>query len=357
MRRPIAVLLALLAVAPALASCSPAYLLRAGYEEARILRRRQPIARMIADPATPEERRGKLRLVLEARAYAQDSLRLDVGKSYTLFSEVKKDTLALVLSAARRDTFAAYTWWFPVVGRIPYKGFFSEAEAKAEQRRLEARGYDTYLRPTAAFSTLGWFTDPLLSTLLRYDSLALGNTVIHEVTHNTVYVPGQAMWNESFATFVGGRGAIDFFCGREGPDSRHCRDATAEWEDQRVYGAFLSEVVQQLETVYARKDLTPDEKFRQREAVFQRARDDFRQRVRPRLRVATFDSFDRSPLNNATLISRRLYYGRLELFEAVYRSRGGDLRRTVAEIVAAAKAGKRDPYAATEALLGPGRGL
>lgn len=357
MRRPTAALLAVLTLAPLVASCSPAYVLRAGYEEARILRRRQPIDRLIADPRTPQERRGKLQLVLEARAYAKDSLRLDVGKSYTLFSEVKKDTLALVLSAARRDTFAAHTWWFPIVGRVPYKGFFSEADAKREQRQLEARGYDTYLRPTSAFSTLGWFTDPLLSTLLRYDSVSLGNTVIHEVTHNTVYVPGQAMWNESFATFVGGRGAIDFFCGRYGPESPYCRDATQEWQDQLVFGAFLSEIVQQLEAVYARRDLTAAEKVERREAVFQRARDDFRQRVRPRLKVATFETFDRSPLNNATLISRRLYYGRLELFEAVYQSRGRDLPRTIAEVVAAAKANRRDPYGATEAMLGPGQGL
>jgi predicted aminopeptidase len=350
--------LPLLAAALVLAAsaCSPAYVLRASWEEAKILHRRKPIARIIADPRTPAERRAKLQLVLDARAFARDSLGLKVGKSYTLFSEVRSDTLALVLSAARKDRFVGYSWWFPIVGRVPYKGFFREADALREMRRLEARGYDTYLRPTTAFSTLGWFTDPLLSTLLRYDSVELGNTVIHEVTHNTLYVGGQAMFNESLANFVGGRGAIRFFCGREGPDSKNCRQATDEWQDDLLFGAFMSEMVGRLEALYGRADLTAAQKVEQREALFDQAKADFKNRIQPRFRAGTYSSFLTAPLNNATLISRRLYYGHLELFESLYQARGGDLARTVADIVAAAR-GSKDPYAAVERLLPPGQGL
>ena len=337
-------------------ACSPAYVLRASWEEAKILHRRKPIANIIADPATPPERRAKLQLVLDARAFARDSLGLKVGKSYTLFSEVKSDTLALVLSAARKDQFVGYSWWFPIVGRVPYKGFFREADARREMRKLEAKGYDTYLRPTTAFSTLGWFTDPLLSTLLRYDSVELGNTVIHEVTHNTIYVGGQAMFNESLANFVGGRGAIQFFCGREGAEAKDCRQATDEWHDDLIFGAFMTDLVARLEAVYGRADLSREQKIEQREAVFDQAKADFKSRIQPQFRAGTYGSFLTAPLNNATLISRRLYYGRLDLFEQVYRSRGGDLAKTVADIVAAAK-GSKDPYAAVERLLPPGQGL
>ncbi|MDB4949158.1 MAG: putative aminopeptidase [Gemmatimonadetes bacterium] len=343
-------------VALGASACSPAYVLRAGWEEAKILHRRHPIAQIVADPRTPPERRGKLQLVLDARAYAHDSLGLKVGKSYTLFSEVRSDTLALVLSAARKDRFQGYSWWFPIVGRVPYKGFFREADARREMRKLEARGYDTYLRPTTAFSTLGWFTDPLLSTLLQYDSVELGNTVIHEVTHNTIYVGGQAMFNESLANFVGGRGAIRFFCGREGPQSTHCRRAQDEWADDLVTGAFMSDMVGRLEALYARTDLTPAQKVERREDIFDQAKADYRTRIQPQFRAGTYSGFLTAPLNNATLISRRLYYGRLDLFERVLRSRGGDLPKTIADIVAAAK-GSKDPYAAVEALLPPGQGL
>ena len=215
----------LVAAGLAASACSPTYVLRAAWEEGKILNRRKPIARIVQDTATDWETRDKLLLVLQARQFAADSLRLNAGNSYTLFSRVESDTLVMVLSAAHKDRFQPYTWWFPIVGRVPYKGFFELEDALAAQRKLEAQGYDTYLRPSAAFSTLGWFNDPLLSTLLRYDRVSLANTVIHEIFHNTFFAPGQAVFNESLANFVGGRGAIEFFCRRDGPRSQTCETA------------------------------------------------------------------------------------------------------------------------------------
>jgi predicted aminopeptidase len=351
MRRIPRLLIALALVLAAASACSPAYLLRASWEEARILARRKPIARIVADPATDPETRRKLMLVQDARLFARDSLGLEAGKSYTLFSRVRSDTLAMVLSAAEKDRFQAHTWWFPIVGSVPYKGFFDPDDAEKEARRLEAKGFDTYVRPTSAFSTLGWFNDPLLSTLLRYDDVSLGNTVVHEITHNTYFAPGQVAFNESFANFVGGRGAAHFFCAREGAAGPLCRQATAAWEDDVIFGEFLEGLVHELEALYARADLSRDDKIREREAVFTRARERFTAEVQPRFKAGSFAGFTRGPLNNATLISRRIYYDRLELFDRVYRSRGGDLRRTVADIIAAARANRSDPYAAVRALV------
>lgn len=343
----------LLVLLPLLAcACSPTYVLRAGYEQAKILHRRQPIERLVDDPDTDPETRAKLRLVLRARDFAADELRLDVGKSYTTYSWVDSDTLLHVLSASRRDAFEPHTWWFPIVGRVPYKGWFDRAPAERERARLEARGLDTYLRPASAFSTLGWFNDPLLSTLLRAHEVRLANTVIHEVTHNTFYAPGQARFNESFATFVGGRGAIEFFCGREGEESLRCVRARGEWHDDLLFGGFLSAMVGELEALYARDDLPPEEKVTQREVIFDRARREFREELGPRFRVSSFASFEQLPLNNATLVGRRLYYHRLELFEEVFERYGRDLPLTIEAVIAAARANREDPYAGVEALLG-----
>jgi predicted aminopeptidase len=352
MKRIARIALPALAVALASAACSPGYVLRAAWEEAKILHRRQPIARIVADPSTDAETRRKLQLVLEARAFAADSLELNAGKSYTLFSRVESDTLAMVLSAAYKDRFQAKTWWFPIVGSVPYKGYFELDDALRAARDLERKGLDTYLRPTAAFSTLGWFNDPLLSTLLRYDDVALANTVIHEIFHNTFYAPGQATFNESLASFVGARGAIEFFCRRDGPASGRCRQARAAWEDDLLFGAFLAGLVEELEALYGRAELTSEQKIALREEVFRRGRDRYAAEVRPKLQVENFDRFLRDQLNNATLISRRIYYHRLDLFERVYRSRGGDVRRAVDEMVAAARSNKSDPYAAVAALVG-----
>jgi predicted aminopeptidase len=329
--------------------CSPIYVLRAGYEEAKILSRRQPIARLVNDASVPEPTREKLRLVLRARAFAQDSLRLNVGDSYTTFSQLDSDTLAIIVSAAHRDRFEAHTWWFPIVGHVPYKGYFSLESARRAAANLEERGLDTYIRPTAAFSTLGWFNDPLVSPLLRYDSVSLASTVIHELVHNTVYLPGQAMFNESFAEFVGSRGGVAMFCGAE-PESPECVRARAFWSDQLIFGGYLTDLVRELETLYAREDLSSEQKIELREGVFARAQEDFAEQVRPRLQVATYASFTREPLNNALLISRRLYYYRLDLFEELFQRTGEDLPATV-QLVLEATRGSRDPYGAVEALL------
>ena len=337
----------------AASACSPTYVLRAAWEEGKILNRRRPIARIVQDTATDWETRDKLLLVLQARQFAADSLRLNAGDSYTLFSRVESDTLVMVLSAAHRDRFQPYTWWFPIVGRVPYKGYFELENAQKAQRSLEAKGYDTYLRPSAAFSTLGWFNDPLLSTLLRYDRVSLANTVIHEIFHNTFYAPGQAVFNETLANFVGGRGAIEFFCRRDGPQSPTCRAATDAWNDDLLFGAFLDQLVTELRALYARTDLSTDDKLRERERLFTDAQRRFAQEVRPRLRVDTFASFTRDPLNNATLISRHIYYDRLGLFEEVYRTRNGDFARAMNDIVAAARGNRADPYAAVQALVTP----
>ena len=342
---------ALLLLLVSLGACSPLYVLRAGYEEAKILHRRQSIARLVADSTTPPGTREKLRLVLRARSFARDSLGLETGDSYTTFSQLDSDTLAMVVSAAYRDRFQPYTWWFPIVGRVPYKGYFSLAKAEAAAADLEEKGLDTYIRPTAAFSTLGWFNDPLVSPLLRYDSVSLAGTVIHELLHNTLYLSGQATFNESFAEFVGSRGAIQMFCGPEGDLAPECRRARAVWHDELLFGAYLSGMVAELDALYGRADLTSEEKIRLREEIFTRGQREFAESVRPRLQVSTYASFTREPLNNATLMSRRLYYQRLDLFESLFQRYGGNLRATIEAVLAAVRDAP-DPYAAVEALLG-----
>ena len=164
---------------------------------------------MILDPATDDRAKTKLTFVMEARNYAIDVFELDVGRSYTSFSQLESDTLALVLSAAQKDQLTPKTWWFPIVGRVPYKGYFSEDAAVGEQEKLAEDGFDTFLRPTAAFSTLGWFADPLLSTLMRLDEGRSGRDGASRAFPQPPLREGTGPLHESFATFVGraGRGS------------------------------------------------------------------------------------------------------------------------------------------------------
>ena len=334
----------LVLAAAATATCSPFYVLRAGVEEAKILSRRRPITEVIDDPTTSEEVRRKLDLVLQARTFASERLNLRAGDSYTSYSWVDRDTLALVLSAARKDRFQAYTWWFPIVGHVPYKGFFSLDAARRAAEDLERKGYDTYIRPTSAFSTLGWFPDPLLSTLLRYSDVDLVSTVIHEITHNTVFVPSNVSFNESFASFVGDRGAIEFFCGIEGEDGERCAEARRQWADNVIFGRFLEGLIADLEAVYARTDLTTEERVARRDEVYARARDRFVREVQPRLSNPGYRGFANLRPNNARLIAIRLYYDRLWLFDEVLERHGGDLPATVRAIRTALADAGGDPF-------------
>lgn len=335
MRRPLAVLASVLL----LSACSPIYVLKAGLAEARILRARRPIPEVILDPRTDDRTRSMLRLALDARSFAIDQLKLDVGESYTSFARLESDTLAHILSAARKDRLEPRTWWFPVVGRFPYKGYFELDDALAAQRELEADGWDTYLRPTAAFSTLGWFKDPLLSTLLRQDDVDLIETILHELAHNHLFVPGQVIFNESFADFVGRVGAAEFFCTREGggPDTVKCLRARARWRDEVRFSRFLDQLVDELSALYARTDLASEDKVRERERIFAASQQRFRAEVQPTFEALTFGSFLTIPLNNATLLARMVYYHRLYDFDALLQAHQGSLTDAVAALKARAQ--------------------
>jgi predicted aminopeptidase len=356
MKRPsrrIFVIIALLALAGATwtcSACSAAYVLRAGYEEAKILAARRPIPEVIAAPGTSAEAKRRLELVLTARDFAEHALELDAGDSYTMYTRLERDTLAMVLSGARRDAFVPVTWWFPIVGSVPYKGYFSLEDVREAQAELEEDGFDTFIRPTSAFSTLGWFNDPLLSTVLRYPDVPLVSTVIHEILHNSIYIPGQTAFNESFANFVGDRGAIALFCGMEGLDSERCHRAQDEWADNLAFAEFLNGLVAELDVLYGRTDIDAARKVQLREPVFDAARTRFRDEVLPAMRTDRFRGFERLPMNNATLLARRLYYDRLDRFEAAYVRLGGALPTAIEAIIDAASDGSDDPWAALESV-------
>lgn len=332
------------------------WLLRAAWEEGRILARRRDIAALVADASTPRATRDKLALVLAARAFAAESLDFPARGAFTRYTDIGRDTLVLVLSAARRDTLAAHGWWFPIVGRVPYKGFFSLGEARAEARRLADAGLDTYLRPASAFSTLGWFDDPLLNTTLAADSVDLVDTVIHELAHNTFYAPGVAGFNESFASWAGARGAARFFRARG--DTASARRADARWADDRRLADFWAAYARDVAAGYARTRGRPSaERAAERGRVERAGRARLAAEVAPALAGFAGRPEDgarwaaRVDLGNAALLARLTYAGDLGAFDAVLAREGGDARRAIARTIALARTRPADPYGALRAWL------
>lgn len=346
------ILLALLAATGLFLAATPTgrYLVRAGWEEGKILKARRSIPELVADSATPMPVREKLHLVLAARTFAADSVGLRVKKSFTQYTELEHDTLVLVLSAAYKDRLKSYTWWFPVVGRVPYKGYFDYEQAKRARDGLRDKGFDVYLRPASAFSTLGWFNDPLLSTTLHDDSLELANTVIHEVTHNTFYGKGQAVFNESFANFVGARGAAWFF--RSRGQTKAADEVDARWDDEKAMARFWERLYHSIDSAYDAWPLdSTARRIEARDTVYARARVALVHELGPQLKTIGPRTLERMRLDNAALMARRIYMTDLDVFDRVWVKEGRDLKRAMAKIAELAKDQKK-PFDALRTYLG-----
>lgn len=333
-----AILLLVVVLPFSCSGCSPVYLARAGWAEARILAARRPLAEVIADPATDPSTREKLLLAQQAHAFATHILELNAGDSYTTFTQLETDTLAWVLSAAYRDRLVPKTWWFPIVGHVPYKGYSSQGAAEKALRKLDGQGFDTYLRTTSAYSTLGWFADPLLSTLLRYDSVELVETILHELSHNHLFLPSRVQFNESFATFVGRVGAMEFFCGPGDPPGSpaECALARERWEEYQAFSDFLEEFLGELQQVYGRSDLSVEQKVAAREDLFRSYQEELGDPSAEHGASRMVTGFLAQPLNNAVLLARLQYFHRLRDFQAYLEEHGGSLRAAVAALAAAA---------------------
>ena len=305
------------------------YLHRAGVEEGKILAARRPIAKLVNDTTVPAETRASLRLVLEARDFAL-RLGLQAKDTYIQYADVGRDTLLLVVTASGADCICPVTWKYPIAGRVPYKGFFDAEEGRRFAAQLEQRGYDVHLRPSSAFSTLGWFNDPLLSTALDRDSLERVALVLHEIAHNTLWVKGNVAFNESYAQLVGYRGAEAFFVARG--DTLNARRAGDRWHDEGVLGEFYKRLVTRADSFYATH---PDSAALRagKLALAQWALTDFEGPVAAALRSVRIDPSairEAQPINNARLVGVTLYRTHLDWFEAWYQRYGGDVKRAVA---------------------------
>lgn len=304
------------------------YLSRAGIEETRILQHRKPLEKLLADSSLAPATRAQLGLVVDVRRFAT-TLGLKAGETYTTFSDVGRDTLLLVLSASPKDCICPYMWKYPIVGRIPYKGFFDPKMAQKEADRLAEKRYDIYLRPAAAFSTLGWFNDPLLSTALTRDSVEMAALVFHEIAHNTLYVNSATSFNESFAQLVGYRAAESYFTSRG--DSVAARRARERWLDEIILDRYYADLLQRLEGFYGTKP-AQDALDSGRVAISGWARDQLQGPVGAQLRTYSVGVLAERPINNARLVGIRLYRTHLDWFEQWFEAHGADVSVAVKKL-------------------------
>jgi predicted aminopeptidase len=303
----------------------------------RLLRARQPIEKVLADPDTPDALREQLDTVEQVRSYAAE-LGLDVGERYTSYVDWPGDRIVTIVVATRPGEVVPTGWSFPIVGRVPYKGFFDPERASAEAERLRERGRDVCQVPVPAYSTLGWFDDPVTGPMLRGGEGRTVETLIHELVHATVYVADDSNFNEGVASFVGEEGSVRFFAqaGR-GHDAETARHRVEDWRRVRAEMMRLRARVGEL---YA-DDLDDAARAKRRTQLADQTREAVRALDLYQLDAAA--AAETLRLNDACLALVGTYEADVDRYGQRLAELGGDLRAFVAMLREAA--GSQDPRA------------
>ncbi|MFH1747447.1 MAG: aminopeptidase [Planctomycetota bacterium] len=312
------------------------YIIRQGIGQISMTVCSVEIDEVLARQMLDQEHERKLRLVVAARDFARTQLDLRVGSSFRYFHETNGEPVAYNLSASRRDELVPKYWRFPIVGSLAYIGFFARDDADAEAAKLQEQGYDTYIYGVDAYSTLGWFPDPVQSKLLDRSDGSLVDTVIHELAHNTVYSVYDSNYNESLAMYIGRKGARLFYEQQGTSGQEILAGLEAGYADQEIITTWMMPFETELRAHYA-QNITSDDKIAGREAVFQAARERFINEVQPQLsNPPSYDWWGRIPTNNAFVLLHRRYNYDLDLFASAYEYVNGDFEAFIELLRAAA---------------------
>ena len=309
------------------AACGGCYLAEQGVGQARLLLARQPLEAARLDGRLSHDQRSALGTLKDAQRFGVERLGLAGEELYRSLVDTGGRPVAWNVSASRKDRFEAHTWWFPVVGTVPYLGFFDRGAAEAEAARLGEDGLDVNLRGVGAYSTLGWFDDPVFSSSLDGDAFDVARLVLHEMAHATLFFPGEVAWNENFATLVGDRGALAWAAARLGPRAEAAAETRLAAE--AAFEAYLTGVVERLAALYG-SDLPAAEKLSRREVVFDEGKRGLAELLR-RHPEARREAWLEREWNNAVLLSFSRYRADQAAWRRALDARfGGDLAALVA---------------------------
>ena len=304
--------------------CDLAYLFHAAAGQFRLLNDSIPIEEALNKGSLTPVQETRLRLVARIKDFGEKELGLKKTGNYETVYLCSPLRPIYAVSAAPKDRLIQKTWWFPIVGDMPYLGFFDLESAKEERGRLIKEHLDVSLSVADAYSTLGWFKDPVTLNLIEGSTPDLVETILHEMTHTTLYLKDQSAFNEGLAVLVGKVGAFRFFQDVFRPSHPFTEEAKGSIEDERLFSRFLATLMDKLEHLY-NSPITYQEKLARREEIFAGSLEEFK-RIRERFKTDRFINFGKKPLNNAYILSVGLYHRNFDLFEAVLKKKGGSIR-------------------------------
>lgn len=287
----------------------------------QLLNARRPLDSVLADPDVPATLRQRLELARELRAFASRTLALPDNGSYRSYADVQRPYVVLNVFAAPELSLQPRRWCFPLVGCVSYRGYFDPAQARHFAAGLRERGDDVYLAPVPAYSSLGWFDDPLLNTFIHWSNPQLAELIFHELAHQRLFLPGDTPFNESFATAVGRLGVRAWLTQHGTVAERESYERELERREQFL--ALVQSTRAALEQVYASNREASDQR-REKARLLADLRDRYQRLKQQWGDYAGYDGWFANDLNNAKLGSLHSYTRLVPAFEALFSQSGGD---------------------------------
>ncbi|MFL6600528.1 MAG: aminopeptidase [Steroidobacteraceae bacterium] len=318
LRVPLAAIL--LATLP---GCGTLYLAQAASGQMHVLNARRPIDKVVADPSTPPPLRSRLMDVRAARDFAVSELHLPDNRSYRTYADVKRPFVVWNVVATPEFSVEPKHWCFPIAGCVAYRGYFKEKSARKFAAGLALRGFDVAVGGVPAYSTLGKFADPVLSSMMRYGDSELAAIIFHELAHQLLYVKNDTEFNEAFATTVEDAGLERWLVSRGHPDLM--RTFLEENTQERAFIELFAGTRAQLKQLYASG--LPQEDMRQKKAAVFASLTEKVRALQSQQGDHYYDSWLKEGLNNAHLASIATYYQCVPGFERLLAEQGGDLQR------------------------------
>ena len=288
-----------------LCCCAGCYLIESASGELSLLSRRVPIQRVIANPATPGALRKQLEAVASIRTFAVTDLGLPDNGSYRSYADVHREYVVWTVVAAPEFSVEAREWCYPVVGCVAYRGYFVEHRARTFAERLKQRGFDVDVAGVAAYSTLGHFDDPVINTMLGWSDVELASIIFHELTHQLIYVPDDADFDEALATTVEEEGVRRWLTAQG--RLQDLEQFQLEQHRYREVVALMERTRAELRALYA--ESMPDERKRERKrAAFTALRASYESLKSSWGSDSRFDGWFPQEINNAYLASVATYF-------------------------------------------------
>ena len=314
------------------------YYSQAAKGQAQVLLGQKRISGMVKDPEVPQKLKDQLKLVLELREFARNELKMNPEGNYLKYRDLNRKYVLWVVYAAPPLSVKLKTWWYPIAGKFTSRGFFAEEDARKFAARLQEEGMDVYVGGAPAYSTLGWFNDPVLNTFIRYQENNLAELIFHELAHHHLFIKGDATFNESFATAVAQIGVARWLKTKRGTEQHDVY--LARCDRRHNLSELLAVSRSNLKKLFS-SNKTEQEKREGKKKIITALKKDLVALSGSDPGYRKLAVWAKRPINNAVLGARSVYHRRVPAFYALYEQNGRDMEAFLNEVEKIARLQKK----------------